>query len=1149
MQYALAALNNGVPVLGWLHADLTARLEGKMARDVSNALQSYAQVKKQLLREFGRDDVENHKASVSRALMIIVERSEQLAKQGDIGTDGNVEAMDAVSAADGASAAADCTSSAVPTLTSSVLEDSQQVRSIPSSSIFSTSSRHSSISLSAKSKPLSNIIFTWGRLLDNPKQPEQLTHPKRCKRWSWSSKTVRQIACSWRISTSFYLSESGDVYCSEALDPTLGVNPFPEPGTISRGDSSDIDAAQLYKLSKEIEPNLIRTFTQLRALRGIKVGRIACGSHHACALSEDGRAYSWGSGTSGALGHGDFVDHKTPHEIAALGEHRVVMISVGGEHTLFLCEDNKKKKKKKKGFFSRRRSLSSSESGELDTLTPRVMFACGRNAEGQLGLGANGSSAPECSPSHVDVPKQFYVTSVHCGWDFSAIRGILDDEAFRLRGLSASSEPGLDSGWTDLSMLHASESAGGATGQGQVPSPLLYSLFMFGNNAMGQCGMGNNTQANIHTPTRVEFPGGVKSVVDVSCGQAHTLALVGAQVGEVYAWGSGEHGQLGTQSVLSHVPQAIDTIHLRDEKGADTIVTGICAGAFHSCCVTVGGRVFSWGMNTFGALGLGHLNDRGTPKQILFPGDDKHIRSESDSSLQSISDTDSSGSRRTSDGPINSESPTTTSSKRRYKGMSFSKRLEGRVFLYASFYSTTILCLPPVETARHADIGDSFSDSRSSCDRVVVGDQGEKYASSSPDAMLSSSNSISSGSNTISNQRGSPPREQQLHLGSINAGSPAAPLVVQPRRKQNNGTSTNKKGEKQRISRERAIRQVWLDKILPYWHKCYREVWVRKMLFDGIPADLRSRIWPLAIGNSIRVTPEMFRITLNRARNLQEMEHLKNQDSASAETGDMSHTLSSSSSLGNSAKRNSKSKVQKSLAIIVTDLARTFPGLQLFSGGGQWSTDLRAVLEAFACHRPDMGYVQGMSYIAGMLLLHIPDRYMVFQCLANLLVRGHLFAFYRGDIEKYCTLFSQILERQLPQISRKFSDSGIHPGMYFYPWIQTIFSQHLPLAIVSRIWDNFLVGGEIGGTAFLFRASIAIVILLQSDLMEAQFEDCMMILQCKSAGQNIWNENVTSERLFQSIERVSLSTSTMKRFRSLYGDVFEFHPSYVATLI
>ena len=105
VQYALAALNNGVPVLGWLHADLTARLEGKMARDVSNALQPYAQVKKQLLREFGRDDVENHKASVSRALMIIVERSEQLAKQGDIGTDGSVEAMDAVSAADGAAAA------------------------------------------------------------------------------------------------------------------------------------------------------------------------------------------------------------------------------------------------------------------------------------------------------------------------------------------------------------------------------------------------------------------------------------------------------------------------------------------------------------------------------------------------------------------------------------------------------------------------------------------------------------------------------------------------------------------------------------------------------------------------------------------------------------------------------------------------------------------------------------------------------------------------------------------------------------------------------------------------------------------------------------------------------------------------------------
>ena len=1038
-----------------------------------------------------------------------------------------------------------------PALTSGQLGDLHRSRSIPAASIFSTSSSSGSYDGNRSGKPLGNIIFTWGRLLDNADDPEQFAHPKRCERWSWSSKTVRQIACSWRVSTSFYLSKSGDVYRSEGLDSERALSPPPPPNASSLDDAADANAAVTHTLSKENEPSLIRMFRELRALRGIKVGRIACGSHHTCALSEDGRAYSWGSGASGALGHGDFVDHKTPHEIAALGEHRVVMMAVGGEHTLFLCEDNEKKKRKK-GFFSRRRSLSSSSSkiAGLGALPPRVLFACGRNAEGQLGLGANGSSESECSPGLVLVPKQFYVTSVHCGWDFSAMRGILDDEALRVRSQSASSDQGLDSGWTELSMLDNSGGGGGgaaAAEQGSNLPALLCSLFMFGNNTMGQCGIGSNSEAHLRTPTLVAPVWGSETVVDVSCGQAHTLALVGAQVGEVYAWGDGEHGQLGTQSVLSHVPQAIDTIHLRDQNGVDTIVTGICAGAFHSCCVTVGGRVFSWGMNTFGALGLGHLNDRGTPKQILFPREE-HMRSNSDSSLRSVSGTSSSGSRRTSAASANSASSTSSASTRRRKVMSFSKRLEGRVYLYASLYSTTILCLPTTEAGQHAKIANGAggkADYR----------RGEEFTASSSDILQESSSSGGNSNNGTDSARSSDASSRSaspqrvLHLGSINAGSPVAPMVMKHRRNNTNGASTTKKGEKQRISRERATRQVWLDKIVPDYLNCYRERWFRLMLFDGVPADLRSRIWPLAIGNRIHVTPEMFRITLNRARNLQEIEQNIREESRTAETEDGVHAPANTASSGGRKKRPSNSKVQKSLAIIVTDLARTFPGLQLFGGGDQWSTDLREVLEAFACHRPDMGYVQGMSYVAGMLLLHIPDRYMVFQCLANLLVQGHLFAFYRGGIDKYCQLFSHVLEKQLPGIFRKFSDDQIEPKMYFYPWIQTVFSQHLPLAIASRIWDNFLVGGEVGGTAFLFRAAIAIIMVLQSDLMAASFEDRMMILQRKSVGQEIWNEKVTSERLFQSIDKVRLSGSTKERVAMLFGDVFEFHPGYVENLI
>ena len=45
---------------------------------------------------------------------------------------------------------------------------------------------------------------------------------------------------------------------------------------------------------------------------------------------------------------------------------------------------------------------------------------------------------------------------------------------------------------------------------------------------------------------------------------------------------------------------------------------------------------------------------------------------------------------------------------------------------------------------------------------------------------------------------------------------------------------------------------------------------------------------------------------------------------------------------------------------------------------------LHSVLAAYVCYRPDVGYVQGMSFIAAVLILNMdaPD---AFVCFANLL--------------------------------------------------------------------------------------------------------------------------------------------------------------------
>ena len=66
----------------------------------------------------------------------------------------------------------------------------------------------------------------------------------------------------------------------------------------------------------------------------------ACGVHHTAVLTEGGGVYTFGRGALGRLGHGDEVDQLAPSRVPAAGFNgeRVVMVAVGGAHTVALSE-------------------------------------------------------------------------------------------------------------------------------------------------------------------------------------------------------------------------------------------------------------------------------------------------------------------------------------------------------------------------------------------------------------------------------------------------------------------------------------------------------------------------------------------------------------------------------------------------------------------------------------------------------------------------------------------------------------------------------------------------------------------------------------------------------------------------------------------
>lgn len=63
--------------------------------------------------------------------------------------------------------------------------------------------------------------------------------------------------------------------------------------------------------------------------------------------------------------------------------------------------------------------------------------------------------------------------------------------------------------------------------------------------------------------------------------------------------------------------------------------------------------------------------------------------------------------------------------------------------------------------------------------------------------------------------------------------------------------------------------------------------------------------------------------------------------------------------------------LESTFLAVGADLSRTFPDLAFFSEGSATLEQLARVLAALAVHRPDVGYVQGFSHLAAMLVLTV----------------------------------------------------------------------------------------------------------------------------------------------------------------------------------
>ncbi|KAM5556509.1 hypothetical protein ABKV19_024075 [Rosa sericea] len=136
-------------------------------------------------------------------------------------------------------------------------------------------------------------------------------------------------------------------------------------------------------------------------------------------------------------------------------------------------------------------------------------------------------------------------------------------------------------------------------------------LLTFGWGLYGQCGQGSTDDEL--TPICVSSLLGIR-IESVAAGLWHTVCI--SADGDVYVFGGNQFGQLGTGADQAEtIPRLLDAPIL--ENANAKIVS---CGARHSCIITEDAKVFAWGWNKYGQLGLGDVIDRNIPAQVIIDG-------------------------------------------------------------------------------------------------------------------------------------------------------------------------------------------------------------------------------------------------------------------------------------------------------------------------------------------------------------------------------------------------------------------------------------------------------------------------------------------------------------------------------------------------